>query len=200
MARITFTDRSIRTAAGTVTLGIAAALSLAACGASTQADIGPVSSASASPSISPASTAAAETTAAPEEKAEEPATVKTRVVVSTTRAAAPKPKTAALKYVKIVEPFGKPGRCDESGTTIEMTACVLKKVVDVDYTVDVLQRQRFEYSTSTAERKADLRDDAKWLAQRTKTCAADPTGGSMDQITQAQCLLKVSKARVAGLS
>jgi uncharacterized protein YecT (DUF1311 family) len=72
--------------------------------------------------------------------------------------------------------------------------------VDVDYTVDVLQRQRFEYSTSAAERKADLRDDANWLANRTKTCSANQTGGSIDQITQAGCLLKVSKARVASLS
>jgi uncharacterized protein YecT (DUF1311 family) len=81
-----------------------------------------------------------------------------------------------------------------------MTACILKKVVDVDYTVNVLQQQRFGYAISTADRKADLRDDANWLAKRTKTCSAQLSGGSSDQITEAQCLLKVSTARVSSLS
>jgi len=123
--------------------------------------------------------------------------------VAGTRAEAPADdakKTTTLKYVKIVEPFGKPGRCDEGGATSEMTACVLKKVVDVDHTVDVLQRQRFEYGTTTDARRASLRDDANWLAKRTETCSADPSGGSLDQITRAACLLKAGKARVTALS
>jgi uncharacterized protein YecT (DUF1311 family) len=203
MARITFNNRSVRTAVGTATLGIAAAMVLGACGSSSPGVLGPVAAASPSTSGSPVARDAAE---APAEKvtktekvAAEPSSAAKKK--SPARSAAPAPKKAAdLKYVKIVEPFGSPGRCDEGGTTIEMTACVLKKVVDVDYTVDVLQRQRFGYGISTADRQASLRDDANWLAKRTKKCSANPSGGSMDQITQAQCLLKVSKARVAALS
>jgi uncharacterized protein YecT (DUF1311 family) len=205
MARITFTNRSIRTAVGTVAFGIAATLALGACGSSTGASLTPIGSASPTSSSDQAAPAAPKKV----EKvaAQEPAAGKK----TSTRSTAPAPKKGdtlapapkkgdTLKYVKIVEPFGSPGKCKPAGTTIEMTACVLKQVVDVDYTVDVLQRQRFEYGISTADRKSSLRDDANWLAKRTKTCSEQSSGGSIDQITAAQCLLKVSKARVASLS
>jgi uncharacterized protein YecT (DUF1311 family) len=199
MARITFTNRSIRTTVGTVTFAIAASLALGACGSSTDGSLTPLGS------TSPSSSSAPDTMEAKKEtkKVERVSDVKK---TDTESKKAPRSTGVAqeqsddLKYVKIVEPFGTPGRCKEDGTTIEMTACILKKVVDVDYTVDVLQRQRFGYAPSLADRKAALRNDANWLAKRTKTCSANPSGGSMDQITQAACLLKVSKARVASLS
>jgi uncharacterized protein YecT (DUF1311 family) len=199
MARITFTSRSIRTAVGTVTLGIAATLVLGACGSSNNASLTPAGSASSSSASDQAAPAAPKKKA---EKVEKVAAVHKSVVKkSSTRSAGRAPeKSDDLKYVKIVEPFGSAGKCNPDGTTIEMTACFLKQVEDTDYTVDVLQRQRFWYGISAADRKASLRDDANWLAKRTKTCSKEASGGSIDQITAAQCLLKVSKARVASLS
>jgi uncharacterized protein YecT (DUF1311 family) len=207
MTRTAFTSRSIRTVVGTVTFGIAAAMTLGACGSPVNTGLTPVRSTAPDDSTAPDESTAPDDSTAPDESTAEdasadqaaPAPAVAKVVA--TRSARPAAKkTVALKYVKIVEPFSAPGRCRTGGTTIEMTACVLKQVVDVDYTVDVLQRQQFEYGISTAERKADLRDDANWLTKRTKTCSANLTGGSNDQIIETQCLLKVSKARVAGLS
>jgi uncharacterized protein YecT (DUF1311 family) len=195
MTRTAFTSRSIRTVVGTVTFGIAAAMTLGACGSPVNTGLTPVRSTAPDDSTAPDESTAEDASA--DQAAPAPAVAK---VVATRSARPAAKKTVALKYVKIVEPFSAPGRCRTGGTTIEMTACVLKQVVDVDYTVDVLQRQQFEYGISTAERKADLRDDANWLTKRTKTCSANLTGGSNDQIIETQCLLKVSKARVAGLS
>ena len=192
MSRTAFTNRSVRAAARTATFGLAAMLALGACDSGNQAGPAPAGS---RPSGTPAATAApaAASPAAASPVAATPAST-TR---SPARASAP---GAGLRYVEIVEPFGRPGPCQADGTTVEMTACILHEVVEVDYTVDGLQRQRFAYSTSAAERKADLRDDARWLAGRTKTCSKNLTGGSMDQLNEAQCLLDVSKSRVESLS
>jgi uncharacterized protein YecT (DUF1311 family) len=172
MSRTALTARSAR-AARTVTFGIAAMVALGACGAADQAGPAPVGSSSPSSPSSPAPAAAT---------------------------AHPRDEGTALAYVKIVEPFGAPGACRADGTTIEMTACILREVVEVDFTVDVLQQQRFTYSVSEAEREADLRDDARWLAQRTTTCSANPAGGSIGRLNEAQCLLEAGQARVASLS
>lgn len=202
MARITTTG-SIRTTVTTATFAVAATLALAACGSSADTSLASAAK-SAAPSSSQASDAApkANPKAKVEKKVEKVAVQRpaTQSTTSPRSARTGTKKSADLEYVKIVEPFGTPGRCDPAGTTIEMTACILKKVVDVDYTVDALQAQRSRYGTSANEGERDLRDDAQWLAKRTKTCSAHPSGGTIDQITQAQCLLKVSKARVRSLS
>jgi uncharacterized protein YecT (DUF1311 family) len=172
-------------------------LVLGACSSPIQAGLSPVDSTGPGASSAPVATAAKAATEA------QSAATQSSVVATkpSARSAALAPgNSAVLKYVKIVEPFGSPGPCQAVDTTIETTACFLQQVVKVDYTVDVLQRQRFEYGTSEAEQKAELRDDASWLAERTKTCSANLSGGSIDQITEAQCLLKVSRDRVADLS
>jgi len=104
------------------------------------------------------------------------------------------------RYQKIVEPFSDPGTCNDAGTTIEMTACILEQVVDVDSTIDAAQLQRFEKAPS-AQQAGLLAEDARWLSNRSKHCAAQAkTGGSIDQITDAECLLKTSKTRAKSLS
>ena len=65
---------------------------------------------------------------------------------------------------------------------------------EVDYTVDVLQAQRFTYGTSPTEAEADLRDDARWLANRNRTCSENLPDGSIAQLTYADCLLTAGKA------
>jgi uncharacterized protein YecT (DUF1311 family) len=114
---------------------------------------------------------------------------------ATTAAAVP---AAALRYQKIREPFSRPGECNEDGSTLEMTACVLEQVIDVDSTVDALQLKRFEQAKD-AKRAGILAEYASWLKGRTTTCAAT-SGGSIDQVTEAQCLLTASQNRVETLN
>lgn len=106
---------------------------------------------------------------------------------------------AALRYTKIVEPFSAPGDCDNNGSTIEITACVLEQIVDVDSTVDQLQLTRFE-SAPAGEQAQELAEFARWLKGRSTSCAAGANGGSIDQIAGAECLLKASQERVETLN
>jgi uncharacterized protein YecT (DUF1311 family) len=104
------------------------------------------------------------------------------------------------RYQKVVEPFSPPGTCKSDGDTLEMIDCILEQVVDVDSTVDSLQLQRFELA-SVSKQLGILADDGHWLKSRSKTCTAAATsGGSIDQITVAQCLLKASQKRVETLN
>jgi uncharacterized protein YecT (DUF1311 family) len=104
-------------------------------------------------------------------------------------------------YVKIAEPFSAPGpRCTHTDTTLSISACLLVRVVRVDHTVDALQKDRFDRARTTKTKKARLADDAKWLKARGTTCAAaGDSGGTIDQITTAQCLLDNSKQRANSL-
>jgi uncharacterized protein YecT (DUF1311 family) len=202
MTHIAFTSRSIRTTVGAVSLAVAATLALGACSSQSESDLTPISSTPTSSAGDQAPAAAPKPSAEKVEKTEQSAPDQVPVAAHTTsaRSVGKAPETSNLKYKKIVEPFGKPGRCDPAGNTVEMTACILKQVVAVDHTVDVLQAQKFQYGTSPTEAEDDLRDDANWLAKRTKTCSTKGTGGSIDQITAAQCLLRAGKARVKSLS
>ncbi len=106
---------------------------------------------------------------------------------------------ADLRYVKIREPFSRPGECVDDGSTLEMTACVLEQVIDVDSTIDALQVKRFERAR-VSQRPGILVEYARWLKDRTRDCAAGGSGGSIDQINAAQCLLKASQERVETLN
>jgi uncharacterized protein YecT (DUF1311 family) len=164
---------------------------LTACSSTPTGTLSPVSDVAAS-STPEASTPKTSTTEAG--SAEESA-VETSAAEQPTSAAS----TNTASYRPIVELFSTPGRCDPAGNTLEMTACLLKQVQKADHTVDSLQRNRFEQAAD-AEQAALLADDATWLKGRTTTCAANRTGGSIDQITAADCLLKISKARVTALT
>ncbi|GLY29982.1 lysozyme inhibitor LprI family protein [Kineosporia sp. NBRC 101731] len=105
-----------------------------------------------------------------------------------------------LKYKKLEEPFTTPvGPCAKDGTTVQMTNCVLKRIVATDHTVNVLQKQRFEYAITTKARKAYLRDDAAWLKIRAEKADAVREGGSLDSIRVAEKMLQISKKRVKAL-
>jgi uncharacterized protein YecT (DUF1311 family) len=105
--------------------------------------------------------------------------------------------STSLHYVKIAEPFSAPGRtCTKDDTTLAISSCILVRVVRVDGTVNALQHDRFDRASTTKARKALLVSDAKWNKARIKSCAAAAhTGGTIDRITEAQCLLKSSKHR-----
>ncbi len=109
--------------------------------------------------------------------------------------------TPSPHYVKIAEPFSAPGpTCTKDDTTLAISSCILVRVVRVDHTVNALQKDRFDRARTSKAKKALLAKDAKWNAARVKGCAAaGHTGGTIDRITEAQCLLKSSKHRAIRL-
>ncbi len=112
---------------------------------------------------------------------------------------------AAASFVNIVEPFdpGHPARfetapasCGSQATTIAMEQCYQTKTENVDVQIDVAQSARYA-SAAAAERATILAQDGAWLAARGPVCAvAFNTGGTIDGINLAACLLDESNARL----
>jgi uncharacterized protein YecT (DUF1311 family) len=195
---MTLSSSSVRPVVQAITLGIAATLALGACGSQLPGQGANAAHVLATPSVTGASAAtgsAPVSTAVPSRTASGVRLIAATTVPSATHTVAP-----ALTYLPLVEPFSSPGTCKQDGNTLEMTACVLHQVVAVDVSVDRLQRRRFEHAPSRAQQEADLRDDAHWLKDRTRTAASKPTGGTIDQILEAQTLLRISKQRVSFLA
>jgi uncharacterized protein YecT (DUF1311 family) len=113
---------------------------------------------------------------------------------------------ATAAFVSIVEPFdpGHPARaesapagCGGQSTSIEIERCYQAKTENVDAQIDVAQSARYS-SAAPAERKTILAQDSTWLAARAPVCAAAfNTGGTIDGISAAACLLDESSARLA---
>jgi uncharacterized protein YecT (DUF1311 family) len=112
---------------------------------------------------------------------------------------------AAASFVNIVEPFdpGHPARfetapasCGSQATTIAMEQCYQTKTENVDVQIDVAQSARYA-SAAAAGRATILAQDSAWLAARGPVCAAAfNTGGTIDGINLAACLLDESNARL----
>ena len=112
---------------------------------------------------------------------------------------------AAASFVSIVEPFdpGHPARtepapasCGSQPTTLAIEQCYQTKTENVDAEIDVAQFARYS-SASAAERATILSQDSAWLAARAPVCAAAfNTGGTIDGISAAACLLDESNARL----
>jgi uncharacterized protein YecT (DUF1311 family) len=112
---------------------------------------------------------------------------------------------AAASFVNIVEPFdpGHPARfetapasCGNQATTIAMEQCYQTKTENVDVQIDVAQSARYA-SAAAAGRATILAQDSGWLAARGPVCAAAfNTGGTIDGINLAACLLDESNARL----
>jgi uncharacterized protein YecT (DUF1311 family) len=110
----------------------------------------------------------------------------------------------AASFVSIVEPFdpGHPARtepapasCSQS-TTIAIERCYEVKTENTDVTIDSFQFARYQ-SASPAQRVMILAQDSAWLAAREPVCAAVfNTGGTIDGISTAACLLDESTARL----
>jgi len=111
-------------------------------------------------------------------------------------------------FVSIVEPFdpGHPARagsapasCGGQSTAIEIERCYQVKTENADAQIDIAQFARYS-SASPAERKTILAQDSAWLAARAPVCAAAfNTGGTVDGISAAACLLDESTARLAAV-
>jgi len=112
---------------------------------------------------------------------------------------------AAASFVSIVEPFdpGHPARtepapasCGSQATTIAIERCYQTKAENVDSQIDIAQFARYSGSPA-AERKTILAQDSAWLTARTPVCdVAFNTGGTVDGISAAACLLDESNARL----
>ena len=112
---------------------------------------------------------------------------------------------AATSFVNIVEPFdpGHPARtepapasCGGQATTIAVEQCYQTKTENVDVQIDVAQSAKYA-AASAAGRGTILAQDSAWLAAREPVCAAAfNTGGTIDGISAAACLLDESNTRL----
>ena len=114
----------------------------------------------------------------------------------------------AAAFAPIVEPFdpGHPARalttaasCGGLGTTLAIEKCYENKTETHDAQIDLVQQNRYQTGT-LAQQTAIGDDDTAWLEARQTVCAkAYKTGGTIDGINIAACLLDESTARLLGL-
>jgi uncharacterized protein YecT (DUF1311 family) len=112
---------------------------------------------------------------------------------------------SATAFVAIVEPFdpGHPARarsapadCASQPTTLAVEQCYQVKTENTDAAIDDVQQAAYA-SASSAEQAAILAQDSAWLAARGPVCqVAFNTGGTVDGIGVAACLLDESTARL----
>jgi uncharacterized protein YecT (DUF1311 family) len=113
--------------------------------------------------------------------------------------------SSAGSFTPIVEPFdhGHPARtgsapasCDGETSTIAIEQCYDTRTENVDVAIDAVQSARYA-SASPSGKAAILAQDSAWLAARQPVCAvAFNTGGTIDGISAAICLLDESNARL----
>ena len=111
----------------------------------------------------------------------------------------------AQPFAAIVEPFdpGHPARarsaplnCGGQSTTLAIELCYEVKAENTDVQIDAVQQAAYA-SGSAAQQATILAQDRAWLAARGPVCrAAFNTGGTVDGISVAACLLDESTARL----
>ncbi len=115
---------------------------------------------------------------------------------------------AATAFVPITEPFdpGHPARttpgpanCASQQTTLAIAQCYEGKTETADAAIDAAQQAKFATATAAQQAAMNAADQA-WLAARPTVCAkAYDTGGTIDQVNIASCLLDESTARLSVL-
>ncbi len=113
--------------------------------------------------------------------------------------------SAAASFVPIVEPFdpGHPARvqsapasCGSQSSTQAIEQCYQATTENTDAAIDAVQLAAYT-SGSPSQRTTILAQDAAWLAARGPVCqGAFNTGGTIDGISIATCLLDESTARL----
>jgi len=92
-----------------------------------------------------------------------------------------------------------PANCGAQDTTLAMEQCFENKTETADASIDAAQQASFA-NASAAQRSAINAEDSGWLATRKTVCAkAYQTGGTIDGINIASCLLDESTARMNAL-
>jgi uncharacterized protein YecT (DUF1311 family) len=120
---------------------------------------------------------------------------------------------AVAPFVSIVEPFdpGHPARVETApescgqGSTLVIEKCYETMTENVDAQINAAQAAKYASASTTAAGRATiLSQDSAWLAARGPVCqAAFRSGGTIDGINVAACLLDESNARfiaVQGIS
>jgi uncharacterized protein YecT (DUF1311 family) len=112
---------------------------------------------------------------------------------------------AAGAFVPIVEPFdpghpaqvrSAPASCASQPTTLAIEQCYQAKTESTDAGIDAMRQAAYQ-SGSAAKQAAILAQDSAWLAARGPVCqAAFNTGGTIDGVSVAACLLDESTARL----
>jgi uncharacterized protein YecT (DUF1311 family) len=169
--------------AGTA-IGVAAIGALAGCGGS---------AGSASGSSTPAAHATASTA---------------RAAAAATASGAGAATTSAAAFTPIVEPFDPghpatskpaPASCGGQSSTLAIEQCYEARTENADAAIDAVQLARYQ-SGSQAQRAAIAAGDSAWLSARQPVCAkAFHSGGTIDGIGTAGCLLSESTARLDAL-
>jgi uncharacterized protein YecT (DUF1311 family) len=111
----------------------------------------------------------------------------------------------AAAFTSIVEPFDPghpartrpdPGNCGDQQTTLGLEQCYETRTENADAKIDTAQLAKFRVAPA-AQRAAILAQDRAWLAAREPVCtAAFDSGGTIDGINIASCLLDESTARL----
>lgn len=111
----------------------------------------------------------------------------------------------AQPFAAIVEPFdpghpaqarSAPVNCGGQSTTLAIELCYEVKAENTDVQIDAVQQAAYA-SGSAAQQAVILAQDHSWLAARGPVCrAAFNTGGTVDGISLAACLLDESTARL----
>ncbi len=112
---------------------------------------------------------------------------------------------SAAGFVSIEEPWdpghpavprSSPANCGSQQSTLAIETCYTAKAQTIDVTIDAVQLAKYE-AASASGKAAILADDKAWLAARGPVCSkAFNTGGTLDQIVIAQCILAESTARL----
>jgi uncharacterized protein YecT (DUF1311 family) len=132
----------------------------------------------------------------------------TATVSAAGTAAATGAPSGAVAFVPVTEPFdpGHPARvmsapatCGGQDTTLTIEQCYEDKTETADAAIDAVRQARFA-SASAAQQAATNNEDSGWLAARATVCdKAYQTGGTIDGINIAGCLLDESTARLDAL-
>lgn len=112
---------------------------------------------------------------------------------------------SAAGFVAIVEPFdpGHPARiqpapasCGSQSSTLTIEQCYQTKTENTDAEIDAVQQGKYA-AASPSGKAVILAQDQAWLNARPPVCeVAFNTGGSLDKVEIAACLLDESTARL----
>jgi uncharacterized protein YecT (DUF1311 family) len=113
--------------------------------------------------------------------------------------------TSAPPFAAIVEPFDPghpaqartaPADCGSQPSTLAIEQCYESETENTDAQIDTVQQGLYN-SASPSAKSTILAQDSAWLAARGPVCqAAFNTGGTIDGISIAACLLDESTARL----
>jgi uncharacterized protein YecT (DUF1311 family) len=113
--------------------------------------------------------------------------------------------TTVPPFAAIIEPFdpghpaqakASPADCGSQPSTLAIEQCYESQTENTDAQIDTVQQGLYDNASSSA-RSTILAQDSAWLAARGPVCqAAFNTGGTIDGISVAACLLDESTARL----